>query len=93
MTLKRKTVGDFKYFYLSEGLSVASILVAVFSRWATRVLKEGELCLEMQIKKSKTNIPKYLLITDENNNYSDNNTWSKPGRSSDIEKISVNCNR
>ena len=77
MTLKRKNFGDFKYFYPREDLSRAAILVAVFSSDAC---KEGEICPEMQIIAKLTNIPIYLLSTDENNNYSENNTCMKQGK-------------
>ena len=70
MTLKRKNLGDFKYFHLRERLSRASILIAVFSNEAC---KEGEICPEMRIIAKLTSVPKYLLSTDENNNYSENN--------------------
>ena len=73
-----------------QELSRAAILVAVFSSDAC---KEGEICPEMQIVAKLTNIPIYLLSTDENNNYSENNTCMKQGkRPSAIEKISLNCN-
>ena len=71
MTLKRKNFDDFKFFHLGERLSIASISIAVFSSDAC---KESELeipvCPEMHSIAKLTNIPKYLLSNDENNNYS-----------------------
>ena len=71
MTLKRKNFGDFKYFHPREPLSRVAILVAVFGSDACM---EGEICPEMHLITKPTNIPKHLLSTDENNNYSENNT-------------------
>ena len=73
MTLKRKNFGDFKYFHPRKRLSRAAILVAVFS---SDECKEGEICPEIHLIAQLTDIPvpKYLLSTDENNNYSDNNS-------------------
>ena len=71
MTLKSKTCGDFKYFHPWDRLRRAAILVAVFNSDAC---KEGEICPEMHSIAKLTNIPKYLLSTDENNNYNENNT-------------------
>ena len=69
MTLKRKNFDDFKFFHLGERLSIASISIAVFSSDACKEC-ELEICPEMHSIAKLTNIPKYLLSNDENNNYS-----------------------
>ena len=43
-------------------------------RFQQRRVEEGEICPEMHSIAKLSNIPKYLLSTDENNNYNENNT-------------------
>ena len=70
MTLKRKNFGGFKYFHLGSA----------FEDFSSDVCKEGEICPELQIIAKLANVPKYLLSTDENNSYSENNTCMKQGK-------------
>jgi len=59
----------FQIFPPGERLSIASISIAVFSSDACKE-SELEICPEMHSIAKLTNIPKYLLSNDENNNYS-----------------------
>ena len=68
MTLKRKNFGDFKYFHARERPSIVSISVAVFK---SDSCKEGEMS---RIEAKLTDMRKYLLSTDESNNYRENKT-------------------
>ena len=57
-----------------------STLGSAFEDFSSEACKKGEICPEMQIIAKLASIPKYLLSTDENNNYSENNTCMKQGK-------------